>query len=207
MGLTIAVDRAFCTEDERAALVKAVHEASRDAQETNWLEWKSSLDLSTPAGRFAVAKAILGFANRSPDQALLACEGTAYMVVGVEPGGADGVPNFDHASLGQKIKTYADGPRWAPHYVGFAGVTVLVIVVEAPRAGDPIHALQKEYSSGNSTFKAGTIFHRGTAHTEPAGPKELRCFRSGCCREHGSQIWSWISPLMQIHSSGWTLTP
>jgi hypothetical protein len=52
---------------------------------------------------------------------------------GVEPGTAAGVPNFDHATLGQKIKTYVDGPRWTPHYVAFSGVTVLVIVVEVAK--------------------------------------------------------------------------
>jgi hypothetical protein len=51
----------------------------------------------------------------------------------VEPGTAAGVPNFDHATLGQKIKTYVDGPRWTPHYVAFSGVTVLVIVVEVAK--------------------------------------------------------------------------
>jgi hypothetical protein len=93
--------------------------------------------------------------------------------VGVEPGAAAGVPNFDHASLGQKMKTYADGPRWTPHYVEFNGVTVLVVVVEAPRAGDPIHTLQKEFTKDKTSHKAGTVFHRGAAHTEPAGPKEM----------------------------------
>jgi hypothetical protein len=161
------------TEDELRALVEAVYNSSAGTQETNWLEWKSALDLSTPEGRFAVAKAILGLANRSVAQAQLAFEGVAYMVVGVEPGAAAGVPNFDHATLGQRIKTYADGPRWTPHYIAFSGANVLVIAVEAPQAGDPIHTLQKAFSNGKVGHYAGTIFHRGTAHTEPAGPKEV----------------------------------
>jgi hypothetical protein len=48
-------------------------------QETNWLEWKNGLDVGTIEGRFAVGKAILGFANRAVGQAQLACEGVAYM--------------------------------------------------------------------------------------------------------------------------------
>ena len=63
------------------------------------MEWKSSLDLGAPEGRFTVAKAILGFANRAVDQAQLAFEGVAYLVVGVEPGAAAGVINVDHATL------------------------------------------------------------------------------------------------------------
>lgn len=155
------------TDDERAALVEAIHSSPSHSQETNWLEWKNGLDPGTNEGRFAIAKAILGFANRAVDQAQLACEGVAYMVVGVQPGAVAGVPSFDHAALGQKIKTYADEPRWTPHYVGFDGKTVLVILVEPPRAGDPIHTLQKEFTKDRTTHRAGTVFHRGTAHTEP----------------------------------------
>jgi hypothetical protein len=130
-----AVDttRARRTEDELRAMVEAIHNSAPGIQETNWLEWKRTLDLTTPEGRSAVSKAVLGFANRAVEEAQLACEGVAYMVVGVEPGTAAGVPNFDHATLGQKIKTYVDGPRWTPHYVAFSGVTVLVIVVEVAK--------------------------------------------------------------------------
>lgn len=166
--------RALRTEDELRSLVEAIHDSPSGTQETNWLEWKSSLDLGAAEGRFAVAKAILGFSNRSVAQAQLAVEGAAYMVVGVEPGAANGVPTFDHATLGQRIKTYADGPRWTPHYIEYSGVEVLVIVVEPPRAGDPIHSLQKAYSNGKTGHQAGTVFHRGAAHTEPAGPKEVQ---------------------------------
>jgi hypothetical protein len=44
---------------------------------------------------------------------------------------------------------------------------------EAPRPGDPIHTLKKEFSAAKSTYKAGTVFHRSAAHTEPAGPQEI----------------------------------
>lgn len=161
--------RAMRTADELLMLVRAIHGSPADTQETNWLEWKSSLDLTRPAGKFAVAKAILGFSNRSVEQAQLAAEGVAYMVVGVKPEAAAGIGAVDHADLGQGIKTYANGTRWTPFYVPFGGVTVLVVVVEAPRPGDPIHPLRKAYDR----FDKGTIFHRGTAHTEPAGPEEI----------------------------------
>lgn len=160
------------TQDELHALVQAIYDTP-GAQETNWLEWKCGHDLSKTEGRFAVSKAILGFANRAVDQAQQICDGLAYMVVGVEPGSAPGVPPFDHATLSQRLKTYVDGPRWTPNYVTFQGATILVIVIEAPRAGDRIHTLQKEFSNGKTATKAGTVFHRSTAHTEPAGPKDI----------------------------------
>lgn len=162
------------TGDELLTLVAAIHGSRASTQETNWLEWKNSVDLTKAAGKFAVAKAILGFANRSVEQAQLACEGVAYMVVGVEPGAAAGVGAVDHAELGQAIKTYVGGPRWTPFYVPFDGVTVLVIVIEAPRPGDPIHTLQKTYNDGaRYNVAAGTVFHRGTAQSEPAGTGEI----------------------------------
>ena len=165
----IDTTRAMRTEDELRILVAATHGSPASTQETNWLEWKNGLDLTRAAGKFAVAKAILGFANRSVEQARLACEGVAYMVVGVEPGAAAGVGAVDHADLGQGIKTYSNGTRWTPFYVPFDGVTVLVVIVEPPRRGDPIHTLRKAYDR----LDKGTIFHRGTAYTEPAGPEDI----------------------------------
>lgn len=165
----IDTSRALRTDDELRALIEAIYSSPAESQETNWLEWKSRLDLTKAAGKFAVAKAILGFANRSVEQAQLAGEGVAYMVVGVEPGAAAGVGTFDHADLGQGIKTYANGTRWTPFYISFSGITVLVVVVEPPRPGDPIHTLRKAYDR----YDKGTIFHRGTAHTQPAGPEEV----------------------------------
>jgi hypothetical protein len=180
MGLTFDTTQAARTEDELEALVEAVFTAPESTQETHWLEWKSSLEMSSAEGKFAVSKAILGFANRAVDHAQLACEGLAYMLVGVKPGAAPGIATPDHAVLGQGIKTYVPGiARWSPHYIEFRSVTVLVIVVEAPKPGQRIATLQKEYSTSDSdsskkkTFRAGTIFHRAEAHTEPAGPKEV----------------------------------
>lgn len=170
----IDTSRAIRTDDELRSLVEAVHGSDPGTQETNWLEWKNGLDLTKAAGKFVIAKAILGFANRSVEQAQLACEGVAYMVVGVEPRAATGVGAVDHAQLGQAIKTYVDRARWTPFYILFAGVNVLVIVIEAPRAGDPIQTLQKTYNDGAKyNAAAGTVFHRGTAHTEPAGTGEI----------------------------------
>lgn len=165
----IDTTRALRTDDELLRLVAAIHGSRPEAQETNWLEWKSTLDLSVTAGKFAVAKAVLGFANRSVDDARPHCGGVAYMVVGVEPGAAAGIPAIDHADLTPGIKTYASTPRFTPRTIRFEGVEVLVVVVEAPEPGDLQHALQKQYDK----FHAGIVFHRGAGRTAPAGPKEV----------------------------------
>ena len=43
--------------------------AAEPENETDWIEWKSSLDLLIPRDRFAIAKRILGFSNRDPIRA------------------------------------------------------------------------------------------------------------------------------------------
>ncbi|WP_170914985.1 MULTISPECIES: RNA-binding domain-containing protein [unclassified Mycobacterium] len=165
----IDTTRALRTDDELLRLATAIHGSRLEAQETNWLEWKSSLDLNTAAGKFAVAKAVLGFANRSVEDARLNCGGVAYVVVGVEPGRVAGIPAIDHADLTPGIKTYAETPRFTPRTIQISGVEVLVVVVEPPEPGDPQHTLQKQYDK----FHAGMVFHRGSARTAPAGPKEV----------------------------------
>jgi len=170
MVLSLGTDRAFRTPDELATLVIAVVQAdARSVQETHWLEWKGPLNIGKAEGQFAIAKAILGFANREPTRAASVCEGTAYLIVGAEPGSSPGITVVDHSDLGQGIGRYVNGPRWAPHYVDHGGIKVLVVVIEAPRVGDPIHTLQK----ANDRFYAGTVFHRGTAQSEPAGPRDI----------------------------------
>jgi hypothetical protein len=170
MVLQIATDRALRTPDALADLVAAIVDADPNTdQETHWLEWKGPLAIDRAEGQFAIAKAILGFANREPSHASAVCEGTAYMVVGASPRATPGVVAIDHADLAHGIRKYANGPQWSAHNVNHQGVTVLVIVVDAPRSGDPIHVLAKQYAN----FNEGTVFHRGAAQTEPAGTREI----------------------------------
>ena len=176
--------RALRTPAELRELVEAIRDSPPDSQETNWVEWKSGLDLSSKEGRFSIARAVLGFANREVTLASNVFEGVAYMVVGAEPGAVAGVTVIDSAKLEQGVRTYLDGPRWTPHYVQVDGKDVLVIAVEPPRPGDTIHTLLKEYSSDKPTEstrdkdrpaanRRGTVFHRGAARTEQAGPAEI----------------------------------
>jgi len=160
------------TLDDLRALVQAIHQSPTMQQENNWCEWKCS-DPTSSEGLTGIARTILGFANRAVDVAQLACHGLAYMVVGAQPQSAPGVTVIDLADLGKKLKSYVNGPSWTPHYVDYSGVTVLVIVVEAPRLGDRIYSLLKELKKNATTYKRGTVFHRGTAETEQATPNEI----------------------------------
>lgn len=129
------------------ALVRYVL-ATSAPNEADWIEWKVGLDLAKPAGRFAVARQIIGFANRHPSRAALHAGGCSYLVVGAEPGNLAGWAPMDHAKVEQAIRPYVgdDGPLWQPYTVQVDGVDVLVLSVEPPALGDPIHTLRKEYS-------------------------------------------------------------
>lgn len=89
--------RAMRTDDELRILVEAIHGSPAGTQEKNWLEWKNGLDLTKAAGKFAVAKAILGFANRS-----------------VEPGTGSTSPGISTSATGA-------GPSAGPAPDGSAG--------------------------------------------------------------------------------------
>lgn len=80
--------------------------------ETDWLEWKSAVDLTEPGGRFSVAKQVLGFSNRHPDRAAAHVEGCGYLVLGAEPGNLRGQPSMDPADLESALRRYVgeDGP-------------------------------------------------------------------------------------------------
>ncbi len=171
MPLHIDTSHAFRTTAEREDLAQAVHGAAPH-DECRWLEWKSELDLSVSVGLFKLAKVILGFANRDPHMAMRTAEGTAYLLIGVEPNRYVGMPPIDGATLSQKLKTYiggADGPRWDLSYITLQGKTILIITIEAPRYGDRIYTLRKAFEK----FYPGTVFIRGASESEPAGPGDI----------------------------------
>jgi hypothetical protein len=152
-------------------LVQAVVEAA-DHDEADWVEWKSTLDLTTKGGCFAVARTIIGMANRMPDRAGLVCEGLGYIVVGAEPGKLSGVASVDPATTDQVIEAYvggADGPRWTPTYLEIKGKTVLIVTVEAPSPGDRIFTLRKALDRHLS----GTPFVRKQGRTVPADAADM----------------------------------
>ena len=159
---------------ERLAIVTYVH-GTPGLQETEHLEWKSGYDLSTRPGAAATARQLIGMANRDSARAVTHAEGHAYVLLGVEPGNAPGVPQWDASDIENWLVPFV-GPdlRYDIHYVAFAGQQVLFLTVDAARAGDPIHNLQKaSQDPGGDALPAGTIYVRHGANTTRHTPADL----------------------------------
>ena len=76
--------------------------AADSKDELDWVEWKSTLDLSSKEVQAkSLAKHILAFANRDPQEARKHVEGVGLLVVGMEPGQVHGVVGIDNAVLGR----------------------------------------------------------------------------------------------------------
>ncbi|SCL26209.1 Putative DNA-binding domain-containing protein [Micromonospora rhizosphaerae] len=150
-------------------LVRAVSLADPD-DEHLWIEWKSTLDLNTSAGLEQVVKAIIGLANREPAAAGRRAGGYGYLLVGVEPGSINGVATMDPEKLVGKVRSYVGTAiSWTPEYIAVDGKQVLVVIVDPPQPGDPIHILRKQ----TEKFKPATIFVRHTGRTDPANPDDF----------------------------------
>lgn len=168
MALDVSTISAFRSVADREDLVRAVARAHRKGDETDWVEWKQ-LDLALDDGIFKIARAILSFANRLPDEAAPFCDGHAYIVIGAGEGKIDGIERLDGQDLEKKINTYVGrkpGPRWRHDYVELRPESkdVLVITVEPPRQGDRIWTLRK----GAPHQPIGTVLVRHKASSEPA---------------------------------------
>lgn len=162
-------------------LVEAVV-AAGSADESTWLECKSDLDLAKPEGRYKVARAVLGFANRMPDTAANTCGGLAYLLIGAEPGKVSGTQVIDTSNLEHGLTNYlgGDGPVWTPLYLQLDGKHVLVVTVEPPKWGDRMATLRKQ---GNG-LPAGTVFVRAQSNTRPANDDEIKMLEDRHLRGH-----------------------
>jgi len=147
----IEVDRTVSmrTKAQLLELVQAVVEAE-PVDEAEWIEWKSTLNLGNKDGQFQVARAVLGFANRMPDDAARWCGGEGYLLVGVQPGGVVGVDAVDAADFAPGVDAYTgagDGPRWEPAWLRVKGRMVLVVIVDSPRWGDRTWRLRRAHGT------------------------------------------------------------
>jgi hypothetical protein len=70
---------------DRVTLVEAVLQA-HPSDQAEWVEWKLDVALDRTEGRFKASRHILGFANRSPNDAARFLGGQAFFIVGAEPG-------------------------------------------------------------------------------------------------------------------------
>jgi hypothetical protein len=170
MALSIDVSRAILRPADQQALVKAVHNANPN-DETDYIEWKSGLNLAAADGRVGTARPILGFANRQVEQAARTFEGWAYLLLGIEPGQVIGVERMDPAQIDDALRKYLgnDGPSWIVAQVDFGGSNVMLFSVPPPRWGDRIHTLR----SGYNQFRDGDIFVRRLGKTERASAADI----------------------------------
>jgi hypothetical protein len=176
VALNIDTARALRTQEQLGALVRAVAAAS-PGDESRAVEWKSGYpDLGDAHASFAIARAVLGLANRPVSVAQSIFEGVGYVVVGAEPGRIVGQAMPDNADILAAISRYAGRsfPLWDPRSVEVDGRQVLVVTVEPPRAGDRIALLQKSYQPPEKALVAeGTIFVRHPGATERASRLDI----------------------------------
>jgi hypothetical protein len=179
MGLTmlpVAYTHALRTQSELLTLVRAVRDAPISEPETDSVEWKGDWNFADASVRFNTARHLLGFGNRTPTAAAGSFEGCAYLLAGVEPQSLAGVEVLDPADLDNVLSRYIapSQPRFTAHYVHLDDKDVLVLVVEAPRPGDPIFTLQH----GHDRAQAGRIYVRRHGKTLEAGPAEVRALEA-----------------------------
>lgn len=165
------------TRAERARLVHDIYALPVCAQETRWLEWKRSLELSSKHAAAVLSRGVLGFSNRCPTVAEPFAGGEAFLVVGVSPGRLDGVEVIDGAAIVDKVRPYVgDNVDWTPDYVRVAGRNVLVMTVAAPKWGDEINACLRAYDPPGApqVVKKGAVYVRRQASTESAVQDDYR---------------------------------
>lgn len=177
MALSIDSTRPVKGPAARQALVAAVHGA-QDHNEYDWIEWKLRLALGKAEGNFALAKQILGMANRDPDRAAQNVAGHGYVLVGIQPGDVRGIDPIDPADLESWINKYVgqDGPGWDLHWVTYQNVGVLLIQVDPPQWGDLIHTLRKEYEG----CQEGAVLVRSRGGVHQASTIEMQMLQRRC---------------------------
>jgi hypothetical protein len=192
MAIAFDTSRPIRRPSERVALVDAVLGAHA-ADEGEWIEWKREIPLGTAKGNSTVARHVLGFSNRRPQDATRFLGGHAYLLVGVEPGNLVGSPAVDPARLEDWLRPYLgdDGPVWDMHNIDVRGGHVVAIEVAPPRDGDPIRTLRKEYEE----WHAGAIFVRRKGKTAEANPSEIAMLtaRAAAAAERVSVSVSWAA--------------
>lgn len=147
-------------------------EGANPADESEWIEFKANVDFSTREHRPVVAKAIVAFANRDPERARQWLDGRALVVIGLEPGNVVGTPVHDPANLHNFLDPLLapPGPGWDFLYVPYKRREVLVIVVDPPCVGDPIHCI----GSNANKVQDGDVYVRNVGKSVPAKWSDIR---------------------------------
>lgn len=151
-------------------LLAAIENANK-GDETEWIEFKANLDLTKKVHRPVAAKTIVAFANRDPLRAARYLEGRALLVVGLEPGNVVGTAVIDPADLHNYLQPYlaSTQPCWDHQYLTYKGADVLVITVDPPRPGDPIHCISTE----GEGVRDGDVYIRKVGQSAKATSADL----------------------------------
>ena len=202
MALNLDSSRPLVSTAQKRELVEAVRDAAASESEPDWLEWKSTVDLSEKRWQFEIARFVLGAGNRMPDRAARAADGHAYMLLGVEPQNLCGVARIDNAQLEQGVSAYTghDGPHWSPEYVEVDSSDVLLVTIAPPKPGDRIHTLAKEWD----VYRNGTVFVRRAGKTEQATSAEMRQLQE---RLLGAQSRPQLDINVELFRPDFVLTP
>jgi hypothetical protein len=170
VALEVDTTRAFASPARKRELVAAIRDAPEHDSEPSWLEWKGLVDFAEKRWFPEIASHCMGLANRDADHAQRAVEGIGYVVIGAEPGNLCGTKPIDNARLEEGLEVYLGrgGPQVSFDHVEVDGVNVLVISVQPPRWGDPIHAFAKAYEGHkppHGNFRKGDVFVRREGRT------------------------------------------
>lgn len=176
MGLNIDTTIALRTPGQLANLVNAIL-AADPVDETHWLEWKTDVNLTDRQWQARIAKFVLGVANRRPQVADPACEGCAYMALGVAPGKLSGCVLPDSAQLDDGFRRFlgADGPQYSVNSVVVSGTSVVVVTVERTPPGRRPYIAQREYSDAQGQIlRSAGIYIRRSGKTTEADVAEVK---------------------------------
>ncbi len=170
--MTVPLDssRTYRWPSELVELVESITR-THPHNESTWIEWKSTLDLNKKEDLQHIAKHVLGFANRTVTTAAHHAGGYAYLVVGADPEvGVVGISSVDPATLRPRILRYTGpAPRWRAEIVTVESKVVLVVIVDPPEHGDPIHPVRLQLGD----HPKGRVLVRHAGSTDPADEHEI----------------------------------
>ncbi|GAA4820865.1 hypothetical protein GCM10023201_02990 [Actinomycetospora corticicola] len=177
-------------ERARRALLDHVLEVG-DAAERSYLEVKTEVDLSKPAGVAKVAKFLLGAANRDPADASRYFGGYAVMVLGAGKGVRHGLPaGVEPHELEDRLRPYlgTNFPTFDLERLPADEPTreVLFVLAAPPSRGQPPYPCRKNFQGekGQENLADGAIYVRGHSNTRPAHSGEIDALVERARGEH-----------------------
>lgn len=186
-------------------------EAHGDAVESDYLELKSSLNLRDALDLAKIAKFILGAASRGEAQAAANFHGEAVMVIGAGRGESVGIPRgIEEYQLRDKLRPYLGqhGPRFhvQRHFLA-SGREVLFVVVEAPKAGDPLFPCHKDFQPINSddrkhALQDGALYVRPGSNTRLARAGEVLDLQERYRSSTAQSVSAWVEVTAAPSSHG-----